>query len=736
MTARYPDVAFPKAARAALSDSQLRANLRRATSTIRTRRRKVIADLDDFEALRRAGAYRRDRSLANLASLIEQFAERAAAAGARVHAAGNAEVACRTVYQILAAAGFREVLKVKSMTTMEIGLNDYLEQRGIKVKETDLAELIVQMAGDLPTHIVVPAIHKNRSQIRKLFLDEMGSRGVPPQLSDDPADLARAARQHLREQFLRAKVAVCGANFAIAETGSVVLVESEGNGRMCTTLASHLIVVVGIEKITQHFSDLQVYLQLLARSATGERLSPYTTVFTGTYQGDGPKELDIVLVDNARSGILEDPIGREALRCIRCAACLNVCPVYERTGGAAYGSVYPGPIGAVLAPQLTGLVSEKVATSLPFASSLCGACFEVCPVRIDIPKLLVHLRAKAAAKASPGERLAMGALAHLFADERALGLAERTAGRLAGAIPRRLLELLPAVAAWSRGREVPLFSREPFRMRPLAHHVQPRPPRTHPASPESSPRDARPSWWPRTPRAYFRKINLSRPGRPPSSTTELAELTSRVRRALSSAPYPPTEEPGGWHRPGELHWPDAPDRFARALEELGAKVIRATEESLPQELAQRIHTSSARSVAIPRGLPPDWLGALGPDIEILVDDPPLGPDALDLVDWVITGAELAVAESGTIVLAGGANQGRRALSLIPDRHLVVLAASQVKPRLPDALGSLDPTAPLVLVTGPSATSDIEMSRVVGVHGPRHLEVILVEEGPNVVATSA
>ncbi len=289
-----------------------------------------------------------------------------------------------------------EVVKVKSMATQEIGLNEALAAEGIRAWETDLAELIVQLGDDLPSHILVPAIHRNRAEVREIFLREMAAVGRPAPigLSDDPAELAGAAREHLREKFLRAKVAVSGANFAVADSGTLVVVESEGNGRMCLTLPDVLVTVVGIEKLVPTWGDLDVFLQVLPRSSTGERMNPYTSFWSGVTPGDGPQEVHVVLLDNGRSHALADQVGRQALRCIRCSACLNVCPVYERTGGHAYGSVYPGPIGAILNPLLRGVGTDPQTDSLPYASSLCGACFEVCPVLIDIPSVLVDLRAQ------------------------------------------------------------------------------------------------------------------------------------------------------------------------------------------------------------------------------------------------------------------------------------------------------------------------------------------------------
>ena len=248
--------------------------------------------------------------------------------------------------------------------------------------------MILQLDGDWSSHILVPAIHRNRTEIRDLF-----ARTIAPGIAlGRAADLAEASRRYLRERFLGARVGVSGANFGIAETGTICIVESEGNGRMCTTLPPVLVTVLGIEKLLPRFADLEVFLQLLPRSSTGERMNPYTSLWTGVTDGDGPQEFHVVLLDNGRTRVLADEIGRQALHCIRCSACLNVCPVYSRTGGHAYGSVYPGPIGAILTPQLRGIEN---AASLPFASTLCGACYEVCPVKIDIPRVLLHLRAKA-----------------------------------------------------------------------------------------------------------------------------------------------------------------------------------------------------------------------------------------------------------------------------------------------------------------------------------------------------
>jgi L-lactate dehydrogenase complex protein LldF len=462
---------FPVAAKAALGDSQLRSNMRNATHTIRDKRARVIGELDDFERLRDAAADIKDDVLANMGRYLVQAEEALTRAGATVHWARDAAEANAIVVGIAASHKVDEVVKVKSMATQEIELNVALEAAGIAAWETDLAELIVQLGDDLPSHILVPAIHRNRSEVREIFLREMGKVGMAAEadLTDDPAELAGAARRHLREKFMRAKVAISGANFIVADTGTLCVVESEGNGRMCLTLPEVLISVVGIEKVVPTWTDLEVFLQLLPRSATGERMNPYTSTWTGVTAGDGPQEVHVVLIDNGRTTVMADQVGRQALRCIRCSACMNVCPVYERTGGHAYGSVYPGPIGAILTPMLRGVGVDEATDALPFASSLCGACYEVCPVAINIPEVLVHLREKVVDShrgGVPGALMTtMKGASWLLGDGWRLGLLQKAAGLstrvlwkngLIGRMPRPM-------SRWTDARDLPAPPRESFR---------------------------------------------------------------------------------------------------------------------------------------------------------------------------------------------------------------------------------------------------------------------------------
>ncbi|MGE5293009.1 MAG: LutB/LldF family L-lactate oxidation iron-sulfur protein [Micromonosporaceae bacterium] len=456
---------FPVAARRGLADTQLRRNLGKATAGIRAKRAAVVAELPDWEQLREAGRAIKAHTMSHLDKYLERLEAQVTAHGGVVHWARDSREANEIVVGLVRATGAGDVVKVKSLVTDEIGLNDALARAGIRAHETDLAELIVQLGHDRQSHILVPAIHRNRAEIREIFLREMGD--VDPGLTDNPKALAEAARLHLRRKFLSARVAISGANFAVAQTGALCVVESEGNGRMCLTLPETLITVMGIEKVVPAWRDLGVFMQLLPRSSTGERMNPYTSMWTGVTPGDGPQEFHLVLLDNGRTAALADPAGREVLHCIRCSACMNVCPVYERTGGHAYGSVYPGPIGAVLSPQLTGIEENA---SLPYASSLCGACYDACPVKIDIPSVLVHLRARHVEQAGhdrrvPGpEAITMAAASWVMARPAWFAAAQR-AGRLGRAIGRggRIRRLPPPLSAWTESRDVPVPPAQTFR---------------------------------------------------------------------------------------------------------------------------------------------------------------------------------------------------------------------------------------------------------------------------------
>ena len=456
---------FPQAARHDLKNSVQRHNLLMATHTIRDKRARVVGEIDDWKQLRDAGSAIKRDVMARMPELLERFEEAVTARGGHVHWARDAKEANEIITGLVKETGEKKVVKIKSMATMEIGLNDALKEAGIEARETDLAELIVQLGHDRPSHIVVPAIHRNRAEIRDIFIKEMPN--TDESLTDNPADLAEASRLFLRKQFMDAKVAISGANFGIAETGTLSIVESEGNGRMCLTLPETLISVMGIEKLLPTFKDLEVFLQLLPRSSTGERMNPYTSLWSGTTENDGPKNFHIVLIDNGRTHALANAIGREALKCIRCSACLNVCPVYERAGGHAYGSTYPGPIGAILTPQLAGMESaEDPNASLPYASSLCGACFEVCPVEIDIPSALLELRHQKIEHHRPKfEGMIMSSMGLVFGNKQIWNFSARAAvlGRALGWPKGKITSLPGFLSGWSNVRDTAIPPKKTFR---------------------------------------------------------------------------------------------------------------------------------------------------------------------------------------------------------------------------------------------------------------------------------
>jgi L-lactate dehydrogenase complex protein LldF len=402
-------VTFAARAKEAIHNHQLHIALDRTTAQLGTRRAAAVASLDNFDAVRDRARAAKMHTLRTLGDSLQRFEAQLIANGAQVHWAENGEAANRIIVEIATRAGVRRVAKSKSMVSEETHLNHALEAAGIAVIETDLGEYIVQLANDRPSHIIAPIVHMTREQVGRVMHEKLS---VP--YSDDTQTLARYARERLREEFLQADMGLSGANFGVVENGTICLVTNEGNGRMVTTLPRIHVALMGIEKLVPTMADLDRFLKLLARSATGQKLTVYTTLVRSPRRpGDecGPEELHVVLIDNGRSQMLAGETA-EILGCIRCGACLNACPVYRAVGGHAYGDIYPGPVGAIVTPGLRGL---EHFSELPSASSLCGACRDVCPVRLDIPRMLLALRHQAVERLPQPFALRTGlkAFAHL-----------------------------------------------------------------------------------------------------------------------------------------------------------------------------------------------------------------------------------------------------------------------------------------------------------------------------------
>ena len=461
---------FKKMASDTLEDQKIQANLLGLYSGFHQARIAAGQATPGWEEMRDRGSAIKTHTIEHLEYYLEMLADNVVGNGGNIFFASDGDAANQYVVDIVRAQGARTVIKGKSMVSEETGLNHRLEQAGVETVETDLGEYIIQLADETPFHIIAPAIHKSVQEVSDLFHDKLGT----PK-GQGREELTKEARRQLREAFARADIGITGGNFLVADTGTLALVTNEGNGRMCTSMPRVHIAIVGMEKVIPSFDDLGLFLRLLIRSATGQRLSSYVTLVNGprsSAEEDGPEEFHLVVVDNGRSKLLSDPELREALNCLRCGACLNACPVYRKVGGHAYGWVYAGPIGAVVTPAMTGLSEAK---DLPFASSLCGACQEVCPVRINIPRMLLHLR----------RELTEG---HTYTDQRNVGLLERLAVRLWKATvstptTMRLAGLVgwvlqypfsrggwirwlpPPLSGWTKHRHFPAPASRPFRDR-------------------------------------------------------------------------------------------------------------------------------------------------------------------------------------------------------------------------------------------------------------------------------
>jgi L-lactate dehydrogenase complex protein LldF len=736
---------FAANAREALRNETQRRALRRATDLFGDRRRSAMEALPEWEPLRDRARAIKDEALAGLDRHLESFVTHAESAGARVHWAPGATEATRIIVRLAQDRGVRTVVKSKSMTTEEIKLNEALEQAGLETVETDLGEWIVQLAGEAPSHIIVPAIHKTKDQIAALFADQIGT-----SRDDDVQALTLAARRVLREKFATAGLGISGVNFAVAETGTIVIVENEGNARFTTSLPRTHIAVMGIEKVIPRFRDLEIFLRLLPRSGTGQHLTSYVSFLTGpkrSADGEGPEELHLVILDNGRSRVLGAAVTRQSLACIRCGACLNACPVYQQVGGHAYGSVYPGPIGAVITPQLAGL---KKAAALPFASTLCAACRDVCPVKIDIPALLLHLRSEikqahppAAAPPDPSERRAfrfwawlMGSARHYEWSTRLARVLQRlvvrdnTIARIAGLAAR----LFPPLGTWTAERDLRPLAPRPFRDLWREHGSDRRPQRPGgPPHPIGSP-----VLVPSPPVSASLSQALTPSATSPVASTPpgfdlgfrqsiLAAIRFHLAQDPTAATVPACGSPPPIERPA-LDREVLAARFIERLESVGGSVHRARSlEEAAEAIRKFLNARGVRRVA--------WSDAAlldGVRLRVRAETDFVNPTREELLhcDAGITTAHLGVAETGTLVLSSDAERSRLG-SLLPPLHIAVLPLD----RLVDDLGSaLDivagepPALPpaVTFITGPSRTADIELTLVVGVHGPRDLCVLLLD----------
>ncbi len=460
---------FKKNSIEALRDPKLKKSLVDFTDKVRASRKKAVSEVADWEKLRTEARRIKEEAIGNLDNYLLELEKSVRGVGGEVHWAKDAEEASAIVVDIARKNNIRNVVKSKSMATEEMELNKHLTSNGIDTVETDLGEYIVQLCDDHPFHIIAPAIHKTRKDISKLFSEKLG---VPEY--EKSQELTNIARKKLREKFLSADMGISGVNFAVPETGTVVIVENEGNARLATTFPDIHVAVMGIEKIVPKFEQLPIFLSLLARSATGQRSSTYVSLITGPSRAgetDGPSQFHLVLLDNGRSEIAKSEETRESLYCIRCGACLNICPVYRQVGGHSYGWVYSGPIGAVITPQLNDLHKTE---DLPFASSLCGACKDVCPVKINFPRVLLSLRRKVVEKS--GKRFDMGKLTEKTAFRIWSFVFSRPfyynlAGKAVAVLQRfyqkdgKLKNLPHPFSAWTKEKDFPAFSKKPFRER-------------------------------------------------------------------------------------------------------------------------------------------------------------------------------------------------------------------------------------------------------------------------------
>ncbi|MEZ0396376.1 MAG: LUD domain-containing protein [Anaerolineales bacterium] len=674
---------FRQRIRRSLADENLQAALDANTARRKAGRTAAFESLPDSQARRaRAHAVKAD-VLARLDDYLAQFIAQVEANGIRVHRAADAGEAVRIFLEIVesehpsVATDALLVAKSKSMVSEEIELNHALEERGWRVVETDLGEYIVQLRGERPSHIITPAVHLRRSDVGRLFEEKLGL----PYTEDIPT-LTNAARRLLREVFLTAEVGVSGVNFGVAESGTLCLVTNEGNGRMVTTLPRLHIALMGIERLLPTLDDLALFLSLLPRSATGQKLSVYTSLINAPLPGQSRR---LILLDNGRSALRASPLA-EALACIRCGACLNACPVFREAGGHAYGSIYPGPIGSVISAALVNPQFDYLAQ----ASSLCGACREACPVDIDLPGLLLRVRAgfspadsgkRASGEGAglpPAVKLGLKGFRLVASTPRLFAVFQTLGGLFSRLLsPRRPYLRLPAWTGWGYSKDFPRLAVRSFRARWKNLHQ-----------------------------------TVQTVGQPFQAVSSQAFSS----QAAPSQPVPSQAAPS---QAAPSAAPSAAsgliERFERELTALGGKVERVASSDLSARL-QAFLAEKGADQALSDDLAASYLGQAA----VLHPDPslPVG----------VTGALCAIAETGSVVLTSLAAQALTA-SLLPPVHAVILRGEQIVATVAEALARPEVRAAAagVIVTGPSRTADIEMTLTIGVHGPGELTVFLIDD---------
>ena len=680
---------FRKRINESLADAHLQAALDgNAERRIRVRQ-EAMASLADPQGLRLRAHAIRAEVIDALESYLEQFIHKAQANGMIIHRAADAAQAREIVLHLARHHSARLIAKSKTMVSEEIELNPALEAAGLQVVETDLGEYIVQLRGEHPSHIITPAVHLTRADVGRLFEQKLGL----PYTEDIPL-MTNTARRVLREVFLTADIGISGVNFAVAETGTLCVLTNEGNGRMVTTLPRVHIALLGMERLVPNLDDLAVMLRLLPRSATGQKLTVYTSLLNGPRRpGDpeGPDERHVIIIDNGRSKLRASPL-REMLYCIRCGACLNACPVFREIGGHAYvskdgkGSAYPGPMGSVLSPALFG---QAEFGQLARASTLCGACREACPVDIDLPRLLLRVRAGLtevyeppepqvkALKPNPPRWLAAGMLLFTWAAEHPGRF--RLAQKLAGVVGGRGWLKLPAWSGWGLSKDFPRPAKQSFQERWKIMEAG---------------------------RAPGQNLTLHQP-------PQGEQVTSPSKRSPQAAP-------------ADMSLAERLEKFRAELEALGGTFISCTQTELAEHVLAQLKARAFQEILswdallLPEGL----LSALtGAGIQVVY---PAQGAMLDAgkIRVGLTGAIAAAAETGSLALPGGSGRSLTA-SLLPEVHIVVLHQENVLAGLDELLSLPEMTnsAASVLVSGPSRTADIEMTLTIGVHGPGELVVL-------------